>query len=46
MLSDSILGIRKFLVKGDPEIMEGAVLATYTVAQLLIAESTRSPFGE
>lgn len=42
MLSDSILGIRKFLVKGDPEIMEGAVLATYTVAQLLIAESTRS----
>jgi uncharacterized membrane protein YhhN len=42
LLSDSILGIRKFFVKGNPEIMEGAVMATYTAAQLMITEATRS----
>ncbi|RNL65410.1 lysoplasmalogenase [Nocardioides marmoriginsengisoli] len=38
MLSDSILGTRKFLLKNPPPRMESAVMATYTAAQFLLSE--------
>lgn len=38
MLSDSILGTRKFLLKDPPPRLESAVMATYTTAQFLISE--------
>ncbi|MET3962785.1 putative membrane protein YhhN [Marmoricola sp. OAE513] len=38
MLSDSILGTRKFLLKNPPPRLESAVMATYTTAQLLMSE--------
>ena len=38
MLSDSILGTRKFLLKNPPPRLESAVMATYTAAQLLLSE--------
>ena len=38
MLSDSILGTRKFLLKNPPPRLESAVMATYTAAQFLLSE--------
>lgn len=38
MLSDSLLGTRKFLLKNPPPRLESAVMATYTGAQLLLSE--------
>ena len=38
MLSDSILGTRKFLLKNPPPRMESAVMATYTAAQFFLSE--------
>lgn len=38
MLSDSILGARKFLLKNPPHRMESAVMATYTAAQFMLNE--------
>ncbi len=46
LLSDTLLGVRKFFLRNDPEFLEGAVMATYATAQLLIAESTRARVGE
>lgn len=38
MLSDSVLGTRKFLWKKAPARVESVVMATYTAAQLLLSE--------
>lgn len=38
MLSDSILGTRKFLWKNAPARVESAVMGTYTAAQFLLSE--------
>lgn len=38
LASDSILGVRKFVMKTPPPWMERTVMATYTTAQLLLAE--------
>lgn len=38
MLSDSILGTRKFLLKNPPPRLESAVMGTYTAAQFLLSE--------
>ena len=38
LVSDSILGARKFLVTDPPAWMERAVMATYTAGQLLLSE--------
>ena len=38
MLSDSLLGTRKFLLKNPPPRLESAVMATYTAAQFLLSE--------
>jgi uncharacterized membrane protein YhhN len=38
MLSDSVLGTRKFLLKNAPPRIESVVMATYTAAQLLLSE--------
>lgn len=40
LLSDGILGAREFLVKDQPAWMDGAVMATYTAGQGLIALGT------
>jgi uncharacterized membrane protein YhhN len=38
MLSDSVLGTRKFLWKKAPPRVESVVMATYTAAQFLLNE--------
>jgi uncharacterized membrane protein YhhN len=38
MLSDSVLGTRKFLWKNAPARVESVVMATYTAAQFLLSE--------
>lgn len=38
MLSDSLLGTRKFVLKNPPPRLESAVMATYTAAQFLLSE--------
>jgi uncharacterized membrane protein YhhN len=38
MLSDSVLGTRKFLLKDAPARVESVVMATYTAAQFLLSE--------
>ena len=38
MLSDSVLGTRKFLWKSAPPRVESVVMATYTAAQFLLSE--------
>jgi len=38
MLSDSMLGTRKFLLKNPPPRLESAVMASYTAAQFLLSE--------
>ena len=38
MLSDSVLGTRKFLWKKAPPRVESVVMATYTAAQFLLSE--------
>lgn len=38
MLSDSLLGTRKFVLKDPPARLESAVMATYTAAQFLLSE--------
>jgi uncharacterized membrane protein YhhN len=38
MLSDSLLGTRKFLLKNPPHRLESGVMATYTAAQFLLSE--------
>ncbi|MGO4255674.1 lysoplasmalogenase [Marmoricola sp. RAF53] len=38
MISDGILGTRKFLLKNPPPQLETAVMATYTGAQFLLSE--------
>jgi uncharacterized membrane protein YhhN len=38
LLSDSILGVREFLLEGDSRILNSAVMATYTAGQWLIAD--------
>jgi uncharacterized membrane protein YhhN len=38
MLSDTLLGIRKFVLKDPPPGLETAVMATYTAAQFLLSE--------
>ena len=38
MLSDSVLGTRKFLLENAPARVESVVMATYTAAQFLLSE--------
>jgi uncharacterized membrane protein YhhN len=38
MLSDSVLGTRKFLLRNAPARVESVVMATYTAAQFLLSE--------
>ncbi len=38
MLSDTLLGIRKFVLTDPPASLETAVMATYTAAQFLLSE--------
>ena len=38
MLSDTMLGIRKFVLADPPAALESAVMATYTMAQFLLSE--------
>ncbi len=38
MLSDTLLGIRKFVLADPPPALESAVMATYTTAQFLLSE--------
>lgn len=38
MLSDSVLGTRKFLLKNPPHRIESVVMATYTAAQFFLSE--------
>jgi uncharacterized membrane protein YhhN len=38
MMSDSLLGSRRFLLKEPPARLESLVMATYTAAQLLLSE--------
>jgi uncharacterized membrane protein YhhN len=38
MLSDTLLGIRKFVLTNPPAELETAVMATYTAAQFLLSE--------
>ena len=38
LVSDTLLGARKFLVADSPQRLETMVMATYTAAQLLLAE--------
>ncbi|WP_256465280.1 lysoplasmalogenase family protein [Tsukamurella sp. PLM1] len=38
LLSDSILGLRKFVLADPPAWLEGAVMATYCSAQFLLAD--------
>jgi uncharacterized membrane protein YhhN len=38
MLSDSVLGTRKFVLKNAPARLESVVMATYTAAQFLLSE--------
>jgi uncharacterized membrane protein YhhN len=38
LASDTLLGARKFLMTDPPERLESVVMATYTAAQLLLAE--------
>lgn len=38
MLSDTLLGTRKFLLKNPPPQLEAGVMATYTAAQFLLSE--------
>jgi uncharacterized membrane protein YhhN len=37
LLSDSILGLRKFLLRGEHPVLDSAVMATYTAGQAMIA---------
>jgi uncharacterized membrane protein YhhN len=39
LTSDSLLGLRKFVLSDPPPALEGAVMATYTGAQFLLAEA-------
>lgn len=45
MLSDSLLGARKFLLPNPPHALEAAVMATYTGAQFLLAEGAAAAGG-
>ena len=38
MLSDTLLGLRKFAMTDSPPALEAGVMATYTAAQLLLSE--------
>jgi uncharacterized membrane protein YhhN len=38
MLSDTLLGVRKFVLTDPPAALETAVMATYTAAQFLLSE--------
>ena len=38
LVSDTLLGARQFLVEDSPQRLETVVMATYTTAQLLLAE--------
>ncbi len=38
MLSDTLLGVRKFMMQNPPAELETAVMATYTAAQFLLSE--------
>jgi uncharacterized membrane protein YhhN len=38
LASDATLGVRKFVLDDPNPLVEGAVMATYTTAQLLISE--------
>lgn len=46
LLSDALIGIRKFVLPSRPLALEGAVMGTYTAAQLLISESARATTTE
>lgn len=39
LASDSMLGLRKFVLADPPPALEGAVMATYTAGQLLLSEA-------
>jgi len=39
LASDSLLGLRKFVLSDPPPALEAAVMATYTTGQLLLAEA-------
>ena len=41
LLSDSLLGVRKFLLDEPPPALEAAVMATYTTAQFLLSEAAQ-----
>lgn len=41
LLSDSLLGLRKFLLDEPPPALEAAVMATYTTAQFLLSEAAQ-----
>jgi uncharacterized membrane protein YhhN len=50
LVSDTILGAREFLLKHDSRVLDGAVMATYTAGQGLIAagvaEASRARAGQ
>lgn len=41
MTSDTLLGVRKFVLSDPPHALESAVMATYTAAQLLLSEGSK-----
>ena len=43
MLSDTLLGIRKFMLTDPAPALESAVMATYTTAQFLLSEGAAGP---
>ena len=45
LVSDVLLGVRTFLVgeDGEPSVLEGAVMATYTAGQWLIGDGLTRP---
>ncbi len=42
LLSDSLLGLRKFVLDEPPPVLEAAVMATYTTAQFLLSEAAQA----
>jgi len=41
LVSDTLLGLRQFVVRGDVPLLEAAAMVTYTVGQGLIAAGVR-----
>ena len=46
LLSDSLLGVQKFLRREPSPALESAVMATYTAGQWLISDGVRLATGD